>query len=135
MQIPLIAPALLFPALTMLLLVYANRFTTVAVVTRQISDRLHKDGRPNQNLFEQLVNLRIRIRLIRWMQCVDVVALILNICALALLFLDQPTLGHWAFAGCLLALAISLGVYLAEILLSGRALDVELSDMEQFCQK
>jgi hypothetical protein len=59
MEISLTTPALLFPAISLLMLAYTNRFLTLATIIRTLHDRFNNEA--NDNLLGQIANLRYRI--------------------------------------------------------------------------
>lgn len=63
MQITLATPAMLFPAISLLLLAYTNRFLTLATVIRNFNK-----SDTSQSVSKQIANLRKRIQLIKSMQ-------------------------------------------------------------------
>lgn len=128
MQVNLTTPALLFPAISLLLLAYTNRFLAIATLIRQ----LHKNYVNDQaTIVEgQLKNLRKRLYLIRAMQLFGVLSLFLCVLAMFFIYLKIGRTGEITFGISLVSLLISLMISLREIQLSTRALDIELSDME-----
>lgn len=66
MELTLTTPALLFPAISLLLLAYTNRFLTLAALTRDLYARYRAE--PDTRVKGQLINLRYRIGIIRNMQ-------------------------------------------------------------------
>ncbi|MEM6644139.1 MAG: DUF2721 domain-containing protein [Bacteroidota bacterium] len=128
MEIALTTPALLFPAVSLLLLAYTNRFLAIASLIRQLHHGYTKDAK---NVIEgQLKNLRNRLYLIRLMQLFGVLSLFLCVLAMFLIYLESKFLGEIFFGISLVCLLVSLFVSLREIQLSTKALDLELSDME-----
>lgn len=128
MEITLTTPALLFPAISLLLLAYTNRFLTISSIIRQLHKMYNDD--PKIVLEGQLHNLRVRVFLIRAMQFVGVASLFLCVLAMFFLFLNMPRWGSATFGISLVLLLISLFISLREIQLSTKALEIELSDME-----
>nr|WP_317042497.1 DUF2721 domain-containing protein [Pontibacter flavimaris] len=63
MEISLTTPALLFPALSLLLLAFTNRFLGLAALIRSLKDRYATSR--NQQVYGQIENLRERLLLIR----------------------------------------------------------------------
>lgn len=128
MNITLTTPALLFPAVSLLLLAFTNRFLAIATLIRQ----LHKSylQNPESILEGQLKNLRQRLVLIRAMQLFGVFSLFLCVLAMFFLYINYEVLGEITFGISLVLLLISLFISLREIQLSTKALDLELSDME-----
>lgn len=128
MEISLATPALLFPAISLLLLAYTNRFLAIATLIRQ----LHKNYIDDRaSVIEgQLKNLRKRLYLIRLMQLLGVLSLFLCVLAMFFLYIEFTLLGESVFGVSLVFLLLSLFISLREIHQSTRALDLELSDME-----
>lgn len=128
MEITLTTPALLFPAVSLLLLAFTNRFLAIATLIRQ----LHKSYLVNpENVLEgQLKNLRKRLLLIRVMQLFGVLSLFLCVLAMFFIYLKTAGWGDLLFGASLVSLLLSLFISLREIQLSTKALDIELSDME-----
>ncbi len=127
-DLPLSTPALLFPAISLLMLAYTNRFLGLAGVVRG----LHATwtGSRDPRLARQIGSLRLRLRLIRHMQVLGVLSLTVCTASMALLFFGHPGGGQLAFGLSLLLMIASLAVSLVEIGLSGQALELQLSDIE-----
>ena len=128
MEISLTTPALLFPAVSLLLLAFTNRFLAIATLIRQLHGKYLDD--PKSLLEGQLKNLRKRLYLIRLMQFLGVLSLLLCVLSMFLLYVEVKLWGEVVFGISLIALLFSLFVSLREIQLSTHALDLELSDME-----
>ena len=127
MELTLATPALLFPAISLLLLAYTNRFLAVAQVIRQ----LHAQIRAGQVEFaEEIRSLRRRVALIRPMQGVGVLSLFFCVLCMFLLFAGWLTAGKVVFGLALILLLWSLGLSVREIQLSGEALNLQLRDLE-----
>jgi hypothetical protein len=128
MEITLTTPALLFPAISLLLLAYTNRFLTLATIIRNLYDRYHTV--PNDNLLKQIGNLRYRIYLIRNMQIYGVLSLLFCVVSMFALFAGWIAGGEWTFGLALILMMVSMGISLRELQVSVGALDLLLSDME-----
>jgi len=128
MDLGLTTPALLFPAISLLLLAYTNRFLTLASLIRE----LHKSykSNPEQIILAQISNLRYRVMLIRNMQVYGIVSFFLCVLCMFVLFAGQELLGKVIFGISLIALMISLGISFREIQVSVDALNYQLSDLE-----
>ncbi|MBD2113064.1 MULTISPECIES: DUF2721 domain-containing protein [Cyanophyceae] len=124
----LTTPALLFPAISLLLLAYTNRFLVLAQLIRQ----LHSSERDYfQSLVQrQIANLRQRIALIRLMQALGVSSFIVCTLSMLGLFLEQQQLAEVLFGLSLLLLVASLLTSLYEIAISTRAIEAELADID-----
>jgi len=130
MDISLTTPALLFPAVTFLLVAYTNRFLALGSRIRQLHDRYLEN--PNDVLLSQIKSLRHRVVLIRNMQFFGVGGLFLCVFCMFLLFAGNELGGKITFAASLIMLLVSLAISLREILLSVEALNMELSNMERY---
>lgn len=128
MELSITTPALLFPAITLLMLAYTNRFLALASLIRKLHDEYMTEE--NNVLKRQISNLHVRIRMIRNMQAFGVLSFLLCVVCMYLIFRGQQMAAHGVFAASLLSLLISLVFSLIEIFKSTRALDLELSDME-----
>lgn len=130
MQIEISTPALLFPAITLLLLAFTNRFLAIATLIRSLHGK-HKQNPDKTILFAQIKNLRQRLNMIRWMQAFGIISFLFTVICMFLLFQNLSVMANYAFGASLLALLLSLAVSLIEIQISTKALKLELSDMEQ----
>lgn len=128
MELTLTTPALLFPAISLLLLAYTNRFLTLAALIRELYAR--SKSQPDPRIKGQLANLRYRIIIIRNMQACGVSSFFLCVLCMFVLFAGQPALGKWIFGGSLILLLISLGLSLREIQVSVDALMLQIEDVE-----
>ncbi len=128
----LTTPALLFPAISLLLLAYTNRFLVLAQLIRQ----LHSSERDYfQSMVQrQISNLRQRIALIRLMQALGVSSFIVCTLSMLGLFLEQQQLAEMLFGLSLLLLVASLLTSLYEIAISTRAIEAELADIDAKCR-
>lgn len=128
MEVTLTTPALLFPAISLLLLAYTNRFLAIANIIRQLHTKYLNN--PESVLKGQIQNLRLRLFLIRTMQFFGVGSLFLCVLAMFFIYLKVGEWGSVIFGISLVCLLLSLFISLREIQLSTRALEIELSDME-----
>lgn len=128
MDLGLTTPALLFPAISLLLLAYTNRFLTLANLIRE----LHKSYKinPEDVLLAQISNLRYRVVLIRNMQAYGIASFFLCVLCMFVLFFGQIIIGKVIFGASLVLLMISLGLSFREIQVSVGALDYRLRDLE-----
>jgi hypothetical protein len=129
MEINVTTPALLFPAISLLLLAFTNRFLTLANLIRD----LHAKYKIEQNevYVGQMANLKYRIRLIRDMQAFGIASLLFCVISMFALFAGWLELGKWIFGFSLVLMMIALALSLREIQVSVGALDLHLQDMEQ----
>lgn len=124
----LTTPALLFPAISLLLLAYTNRFLVLAQLIRKLKEM---DSEEDHALIaRQLGMLRKRIVLTKRMQSFGVLSFFLCTVSMFLLFLKLEMAGIVAFGISLVLLSLSLLYSLYEIQISTNAINVELENFE-----
>jgi hypothetical protein len=129
MVISINIPALLFPAISLLLLAYTNRFLVIAQIIRE----LHKKYLEHDDkvlIMGQIKNLRRRLTLIRDMQILGVLSFFFCVLSMIFIFSGQLDFGSYLFGFSLILLLASLIYSLRELKISTKALDLELSKME-----
>ena len=128
-ELNITTPALLFSAVSLILLAYTNRFLSYAQIVRN----LHSEYVKNKDnvLLGQIQNLRKRLNLIRWMQILGVFSLFMSMASTLFIFLQFDMAGDISFAVALISMIISLGLSIWEIQISVVALDLHLKGMEE----
>jgi hypothetical protein len=129
MELNLTTPALLFPAISLLLLAYTNRFLTIASLIRNLHAS-YKDNPEDVITIGQIQNLRHRVNLIKHMQGLGISSLFLCVLCMFVLFGGYIDLGKWIFGLSLVLLLLSLALSIWEIQISVDALNLRLSDIE-----
>ena len=129
MEISLTTPALLFPAISLLMLAYTNRFLTIATIIRNLHDRYKSEA--SENLLSQIANLRYRTYLIRNMQIAGVLSLLFCVISMFALFAGWIVGGQWSFGIALVLMMASMLISLRELQISVGALDLLLVELEQ----
>jgi len=129
MEITFTTPALLFPAISLLLLAFTNRFLAVASLIRQLHAKFVID--PKKGVLKgQIDNLRKRLDLIRRMQIFSVMSFFCCVLSMFFIYWSAINIAGYLFGLSMILLLISLGISLREVQISTRALEMELSDME-----
>ena len=126
-ELTLTVPALLFPAISLILLAYTNRFLSYAQLIRTLKAQYLQHR--SDLTAAQIDNLR-RLYLTRAMQILGIASLFLCVVTMFLLYIGLPLVAAYVFGAGLLALIGSLGVSIREIQISVRALEIYLNDME-----
>lgn len=124
----LTTPALLFPAISLLLLAYTNRFLVLAQLIRQLKQMDTEED--HALIARQIGMLRKRILLTKRMQTYGVLSFFVCTVSMFLLFLGVELTGATAFGISLILLSISLLYSLYEIVISTNAINVELESFE-----
>jgi len=127
-QLTLTTPALLFSAISLLLLAYTNRFLAYASVVRNLHEQYKED--PDGIIVGQIQNLRKRLVLTRTMQLMGIGSLLLCVLCMFLVYIEQQLAAEIIFGIALVMLIISLAISVREIQISVKALDLHLSNME-----
>ncbi len=130
LEININTPALLFPAITLLMLAYTNRFLSLASLVRKLHSEYMK-GEETRIIVSQLKNLRARLNLIRYMQSLGVLSFLSCVLCMYAIFRNWMEMAHWIFAGSLLFLLASIILSLLEILKSTKALEIILEEIEE----
>lgn len=127
-QLTLTTPALLFSAISLIMLAYTNRFLAYAAVVRNLHDKylLNKD----QSIIKQIENIKKRLYLTRSMQIFGISSLLLCVLTMFLIYIKQHIIAIWVFGIALLLLIISLALLIREIQISVKALEHHISDIE-----
>jgi hypothetical protein len=121
-------PALLFSAISLLLLAFTNRFLALAQLVRGLHSQYKQN--PDWVLLGQIKNLRTRLHLIRYMQVAGITSLLLCVMCMFLIYVNEQMLAEAIFVVALLLLIASLAMSVWEIHISVKALDLQLSDIE-----
>ncbi len=124
-------PALLFPAITLLMLAYTNRFLSLATLIRNLNAKYKQVPEDHAIIKEQIYNLRRRLTLIRQMQAAGIISFFLCVLCMLFFYLQFELVAFAIFGLSLVFLLLSLGLSLNEILISTRALEIELRNMEE----
>lgn len=119
---------LLFPAISLLMLAYTNRFFGLAGLLRQLIAQFRQT--PDAHLRLQIDSLHQRISLIRWTQALGVLSLLLCTASLFGLYLEAQLVAKLLFGGALLVMLGSLLLSLLEVHQSVRALEVEIHTLD-----
>jgi hypothetical protein len=128
MEFTLTTPALLFSAISLLLLAYTNRFLALASLIRIIKTQYLQTK--DQNLLGQIANLRRRIFLIRNMQACGIISFFFCVFCMFLMYYQLHQLAQYVFGLSLVLLMVSLYISLREIQMSANALKMELSSLK-----
>jgi len=127
-ELQITTPALLFSAVSLILLAYTNRFLGYAQIIRNLYAEYKKDK--DTVLIDQIKNLRKRLYLIKYMQFFGVFSLFLSMASMLFIYLGFNLTAAIAFGGSLVCMISSLAISLWEIQISVLALELHLKNME-----
>jgi hypothetical protein len=129
MELNIQTPALLFPAISLLMLAYTNKFLAIANLIRKLYSDYEK--KKHGILIAQISNLRRRLMLIRWMQVMGVGSILCCVITMFFVYQGWQLYAKVLFAVSLLLMIVSLLLSLSEIFLSAGALRLLLRDLEE----
>ena len=129
MELTVNIPALLFPAISLIMLAYTNRFLALSSRVRVLHDK-YQTQEQRHLVFSQIKNLKYRLKLIRNMQTYGVTSLFFSIVSMFFIYIEYQRVAQFIFALSLISFSWSIFLSLIEIRLSTKAIEIELSDME-----
>ena len=111
------------------MLAYTNRFLALSQLIRE----LHRDYKEKKSVktLNQIKHLRYRVFLIRLMQALGAIAIIFCVLSILCLLNKKEGVSLFFFYGSLVIFLSSILSSLIEILLSTKALNILLSDIEE----
>jgi Protein of unknown function (DUF2721) len=130
MDMTITTPSLLFPAISLLLLAYTNRFVVLTNVIRQLSNSSVESAASQVLVRRQMENLRLRIQVIRRMQAFGVLSFVLCTLSMFALLMQWSITGQLLFANSLILLVISLLFSFYEVNISTEAINIELEKFD-----
>ncbi len=122
MNIDYTVTALMFPAIPLLMSVYANRFHTLSDLIRKIHDEYVWE--------KQLINLNGRVRWMKYTLACASFGFLFNMLTVLALYLDRIFVARIIFGSCCVAMIISVVFFIRDIHLSTESLKLHLSDMK-----
>ena len=127
-EFSLVTPTLLFSAVSLIMLAYTNRFLSYAQLVRNLKDKYVKDR--SEVTAAQIANLRKRLNLTRSMQILGISSLFCCGVSRFFCFISLRVTAIIIFGIALLLLISSLGLSIRELVISTRALEIHLNDLE-----
>lgn len=128
-ELSLNTPALLFPAISLVMLAYSNRFLVLAARVRKLHDEYNANGQKS-HIHAQIKNIRYRLKLIQYMQALGILTFLMCIIAMFFIYENYMEWAKFIFAVALVIFAVSLLISFLEIVHSTKAIEIELSDIE-----
>jgi hypothetical protein len=132
-ELTLTTPALLFSAISLIMLAYTNRFLAYAAIIRNLRDKYlqHQDA----SIIRQINNLKLRVTLTRYMQIAGITSLLFCVLTMFLIYIKYQLIAAWAFGIGLVLLIVSLLFLIWEIQISAKALQHHLGEIEDHLNK
>ena len=126
-------PALLFPAIPLMMISFGNRYSTLAALIRKIHDSIIVDISKfhlTKSYIDQLKVLTVRLQMVRAMQTLSSISFLFN---LLTIFLGYMGLMDWALTFFGFAVSIfsaAIVIFIIEIQFSVKALANHLVDLQ-----
>ena len=130
MNVDYTVTALMFPAIPLLMSVYANRFHTLSNLIRKIHDEYVWEKHIPPEWEKQLKNLNERVRWMKYTLGFASFGFLFNMMTVFALYLDNLFFARFIFGSCCLAMIISIIFFIIEIQIPTKALKLHLSDMK-----
>ena len=130
MNIDYTVTALMFPAIPLLMSVYANRFHTLSALIRKIHDEYVWEKHIPSELKKQLINLNGRVKWLRYTLAFASFGFLFNMLTVFALYLNVIFVARIIFGSCCLVMIISVIFFIRDIHLSTETLKLHLSDMK-----
>jgi len=131
MELSLTTPALLFPAISLLMLAYTSRFLVLAQLVRELHSKYSSElENADKGILAQICNLRKRLHIIKYMQIFGALSFFFCVVCMFLIFMGNNIFADYVFGLSLVLLIVSLALLVAELQISVKALDIQLSDVE-----
>ena len=130
MNVDYTVTALMFPAIPLLMSVYANRFHTLSNLIRKIHDEYVWEKHIPPAWEKQLINLNERVRWMKFTLGFASFGFLFNMMTVFALYLDSLFFARFIFGSCCLAMIISVIFFIRDIFVSTETLKLHLSDMK-----
>ena len=133
MQQDILIIGVLFPAIPLMMINFGNRYSVLATLIRNLHDNVIRDNTTPDDasrFLRQITSLRKRLQLIGIVQTCAATAFVAALSAMIAMYLDQVSFGSWLFFTSIVLLMVAMSLFMLEIQIANRALDVHLSDLE-----
>lgn len=110
-------PAILFPAITLLMLAYTNRFIAINTVIRKLHEDMVNDEKNHDFYYEQIKSFDERIQLVVLSQKAGTLSILACVLSMIVFFFDLH-ISLYFFTGSLIFMSFSLLAVFREVTLS-----------------
>ena len=128
-------PVMLLPAITFLMISFGTRFTVISNLIRKIHDESSEKTITKTKDYRNRINseisaLNTRLLLTQVLQVAAGLSFLLSVISVLLILLNYENLSLTFFISGLIALVISIILFIIEITISSRSLRVHITDVE-----
>ena len=124
-------PALLFPAIPLMMIVFGNRYSSLSQLIRDLHDRVMQEEEVRDKFTEQIELLTDRLFLVKSMQTLAGLAFIANLFTIFFRYIDVPSVAFSLFGVATILLSASILLFVIEIQKSSSALSKHISDLKK----
>ena len=124
-------PALLFPAIPLMMIVFGNRYSSLSKLIRDLHDRVLQEEKVRDKFTEQIELLTDRLFLVKSMQTLAGLAFIANLLTIFFRYIDVPSVAFSLFGVATILLSASILLFVIEIQKSSSALSKHISDLKK----
>ena len=124
-------PALLFPAIPLMMIVFGNRYSSLNKLIRDLHDRVLQEEEVRDKFTEQIELLTDRLFLVKSMQTLAGLAFIANLLTIFFRYIDVPSVAFSLFGVATILLSASILLFVIEIQKSSSALSKHISDLKK----
>ena len=124
-------PALLFPAIPLMMIVFGNRYSSLSKLIRDLHDRVILEEEVRDKFTEQIELLTDRLFLVKSMQTLAGLAFIANLLTIFFRYIDVPSVAFSFFGVATILLSASILLFVIEIQKSSSALSKHISDLKK----
>jgi len=124
-------PALLFPAIPLMMIVFGNRYSSLSKLIRDLHDRVLNEDEVRDKFTEQIELLTDRLFLVKSMQTLAGLAFIANLLTIFFRYLNVPSVAFSFFGVATILLSASILLFVIEIQKSSSALSKHISDLKK----
>ena len=128
-------PVMLLPAITFLMISFGTRFTVISNLIRKIHDEssektITKTKDYRKRISSEISVLNTRLLLTQVLQVTAGLSFLLSVISIFLILLNYENLSLTFFISGLIALVISIILFIIEITISSKSLRVHITDVE-----
>ena len=125
-------PALLFPAILFMIISFGNRYTAFSSLIRKLHDDFLKEDsstKHNKIIYKEIINLRVRLILIRTVQTGSGLVFMSDLISIFFSYNGNSDIAFNTFGLAVIIFFIVIAIFIAEIQLSSKSLNLHLSAM------
>ena len=125
-------PALLFPAIPLMMIVFGNRYSSLSKLIRELHDRVIQEDEVRVKFTEQIELLTDRLFLVKSMQTLAGLSFIANLLTIFFRYINIPSVAFSFFGVATILLSASILLFVVEIQKSSSALSKHISDLKKW---